>query len=323
MARQLRLEFPGAIWHVTSRGNEKRPIYRDDWDRTRFLDLLEDAVSLQQWTLHAWVLMESHYHLLLETPQVPSLSLGMKRLNERYAAWFNRRHDRVGHLFQGRFKGILVERESHLLELMRYVVLNPVRCGAVRYAGDWPWSNYRATAGLRAPEPWLEIDWTLAQFDLHDQLRAQTEYRRFVADGRGAAYAPWEDLVGQVYLGGTEFCERMQELVCAKPRSREFPRAQREPVHSDSGTIISAILAETGEPETALRRKSRSPARKLFASLAWTHGGLSKTTIAGLLGASVQAVSRMVASADEARHDPAFHNLIEAVRRRLKLKIEV
>ena len=160
MSRQLRIEFPGAIHHVTSRGNERRNIYRDDRDRIRFLEILEEVVTLRRWVLHAWVLMSNHYHLLVETPEV-GLSRGVKKLNETYAKWFNTRHRRVGHLFQGRFKNILVERESHLLELTRYIVLNPVRCGAVKYAGDWKWSNYRATAGLTSAPPWLQTDWTL------------------------------------------------------------------------------------------------------------------------------------------------------------------
>ncbi|MBW3672334.1 MAG: transposase [Acidobacteria bacterium] len=142
MSRQLRIDFPGAIHHITSRGNERRIIYRDDRDRIRFLKILEEVVSLRRWILHAWVLMSNHYHLLIETPEV-GLSREMKRLNESYATWFNLRHRRAGHLFQGRFKNILIERESHLLELTRYIVLNPVRCHALKYAGDWRWSNYR------------------------------------------------------------------------------------------------------------------------------------------------------------------------------------
>src|SRR5687768_12366325 len=117
MSRPLRLEFPGAIFHVTSRGNERRDIYRDDDDRRRFLGLLARVIKERRWLLHAWVLMANHYHLLIETPEI-GLSRGIKWLNQEYAKAFNKRHLRVGHLFQGRFKGILVERESHLLELV-------------------------------------------------------------------------------------------------------------------------------------------------------------------------------------------------------------
>src|SRR5260370_14658698 len=200
MSRPLRLDFPAAIGHVTTRGNEKRDIVRDDDDRRRFVSLLAHTVVEQRWLLDAWVSMSNHYHLLVETPEV-GLSDGVQWLNEMCAMTFNEKYERVGHLFQGRFKGILVEREGHLLELLRYIVLNPVRCGAVRFAGDCPWSNYRATAGLEFAAPWLEVEWTLRQFG-PDRVTAQAGYRNFVADARGASSNPWGFLAGQVYLGG-------------------------------------------------------------------------------------------------------------------------
>src|SRR6185369_14352378 len=134
MARPLRLEFEGALYHVTSRGNERSPIFRDDRDRTKFLEILGSIASVSRWAVHAYCLMGNHYHLLLETPR-PNLSAGMQRINGRYTQWFNRRHRRAGHLLQGRFKAILVERDPHLLELCRYVVLNPVRAGMAAGAG--------------------------------------------------------------------------------------------------------------------------------------------------------------------------------------------
>ncbi|MGZ8868415.1 MAG: transposase, partial [Thermoanaerobaculia bacterium] len=212
MARQLRLEFPDAVWHVTSRGNEQRDIVCDDFDRRQFVTLLARTVIDSGWRLHAWVLMQNHYHLLIETPE-GGLSKGVKWLNQTYVQWFNARHDRVGHLFQGRFKGILVEREGHLLELIRYIVLNPVRCGAVRFAADYTWSNYGATAALKPSPPWLEVDWTLAQFCEPTRRAAHEAYRRFVADARGSSYNPWESLRDQIYLGSPEFREQMQRRV--------------------------------------------------------------------------------------------------------------
>ena len=163
MARPLRLEYPGAVWHVTSRGNERLAIFRDDEDRTQFLEVLGRGVAMFRWKLHAFVLMGNHYHLLVETPE-PNVSRGMRQLNGIYTQRFNRRHGRSGHLFQGRFKGILVERDSHLLELARYVVLNPVRAGPVRAAKDWPWSSYEATAGIGREPEWLETAATLEHF---------------------------------------------------------------------------------------------------------------------------------------------------------------
>lgn len=246
----------------------------------------------RKWILHAWVLMSNHYHLLFETPEV-GLSRGMKWLNQEYAQSFNVRHRRVGHLFQGRFKGILVERESHLLELVRYIVLNPVRCGAVRFAGDYEWSNYRATAGLETPPPWLETGWTLDQFDPNDRAAAHEAYRRFVADGRGAAYKPWENLVGKMFLGGAAFCDRMQVLVRSQVRSREHPRTQREFVRPSFDSIVERVESEFALTTEELRQKSRGHARKALAQLALDDGGLTLRGVAEWLGVSDWAVAKM------------------------------
>ncbi len=160
MARPLRLNFAGGVYHVTARGNERKALVRDDRDRARFVDTLAQMVQQYRVACHAWVLMTNHYHLLLETP-TPNLSLAIRHLNGVYTQAFHRRHRRVGHLFQGRFKAIVVEKEAHLLELCRYVVLNPARAGLVAHPRRYGWSSYRATAG-EAPVPsWLTVDWTL------------------------------------------------------------------------------------------------------------------------------------------------------------------
>ena len=147
MSRPLRIEFSGALYHVTARGNRRESIFLDDGDQARFLDVLGEVCRHFNWQLHAYCLMTNHYHLLIETPD-GNLSKGMRQLNGVYTQRFNRTHGRVGHVFQGRFKGILVQKESYLLELARYIVLNPVRAGMVPFAQDWPWSSYRATVGL-------------------------------------------------------------------------------------------------------------------------------------------------------------------------------
>jgi REP element-mobilizing transposase RayT len=292
VSRQLRLEFPGAIWHITSRGNERRHIYRDDVDRRLFLRFLARVVIERRWRLHAWVLMANHYHLLIETPEV-GLSRGMKWLNQTYAEAFNARHERVGHLFQGRFKAILVEREGHLLELLRYVVLNPVRCGAVGCAGEYQWSSYLATAGLRTPPRWLDVDWTLAQFCPSDRRAAQEAYRRFVAAGATAPYDPREAIIGQIYLGSIDFRERMQELVETEPRSREIPATQRRLARPALETLAALVADGFGIASEALKTKSRGVARKALAQLAVDDAGLTLKSVAQWMGVSPWAASKM------------------------------
>src|SRR4030066_2444129 len=163
MARPLRIEYPGAIYHITSRGNARQPIYKDDKDRETFLELLGSVVSRYGWICHAYCLMGNHYHLLIETPD-GNLSQGMRQLNGIYTQHFNRRHGRVGHLFQGRFKAIVVDRDSYLLELCRYVVLNPIRAAMVKHVEHYPWSSYPATMGLADCPVWLNTDWLLGRF---------------------------------------------------------------------------------------------------------------------------------------------------------------
>lgn len=319
LSRQLRLEYPGAIWHITSRGNERREIFRDDNDRHEFIQFLTQVIGERRWLLHAWVLMSNHYHLLIETPEI-GLSRGMKSLNREYAEYFNWRHDRIGHLFHGRFKGILVEREGHLLELVRYIVLNPVRAGMVRYAGDYAWSNYRTTAGMEPPPKWLEVDWTLDQFDPHDRVHACEEYRRFVADGRGASYNPWEKLVGQIYLGGEDFCERMQAMVNAKERSVQHPRPQRSFVHPGLDAVAGAVARTFGVTVDDLQKKSRGDARKALVQLAIEEGGLTVRGIAEWIKASEVATSKLkTRSLEQYASDQDYRCLINAVRRELSL----
>jgi REP element-mobilizing transposase RayT/predicted RNase H-like HicB family nuclease len=143
MARPLRLEFPGAIYHVTARGNARAAIFLGHEDRQCFMDVFGECIKRFHWLCHTYCLMDNHYHLLVETPE-GNLSFEMRQLNGIYTLRFNRRHGRIGHVFQGRFKAILVERESYLLELCRYVVLNPVRAGMVANAAQYPWSSYPA-----------------------------------------------------------------------------------------------------------------------------------------------------------------------------------
>ena len=196
MPRPPRPQFPGAIYHVTTRGNRKQEIFSGDRDRIRFLQLLERVVAALGWRCHTYCLMTNHYHLLVETPQA-NISQGMHRLNGVYAKWFNWRHDFEGHVFERRFRGGLVEGDAHLLELTRYIVLNPVRAGLTGTAGTWRWSSYNATVGARRRPPFLTCTWVLSLFS-RDPQRACELYAEFVADG-----AAQQRLFGPVPMPGT------------------------------------------------------------------------------------------------------------------------
>jgi len=224
VARPLRIEYAGALYHVTARGNAQEAIYREDEDREQFLSLLEKACNRNEWYCHAYCLMSNHYHLLIET-NTPSLSKGMKYLNGTYTQYINRQHKRVGHVYQGRYKAIIVQKESYLLELARYIVLNPVRARMVRAAKDWPWSSYRATAGFVKSEPCLTTDWVLSGFAKTKKI-AQQRYRKFVQEGKNQP-SPWEKLKNQIYLGTDEFIEDMQCKLDPKQSLKDIPKKQK------------------------------------------------------------------------------------------------
>ena len=189
MARPLRLEYAGALYHVTARGNARQDIFLDDDDRQRFLGVLDRVVSRFHLLLHAYCLMDNHFHLVVETPEA-NLSKAMRQLNGVYTQVFNRRHRRVGHVLQGRFKAIVVEREGYLLELCRYVVLNPVRAGLIRQPNTYPWSSYRATAGLASAPACLTVDWLLSQFGRQRSAATFSCKRRYSATVRLSSSNP-------------------------------------------------------------------------------------------------------------------------------------
>lgn len=194
----------------------------DEVDREAFLEVLAEVIKQLNWTLHAYCLMSNHDHLLGETPD-GNLSKGRRQLNGVYTQRFNRRHGRVGHVVQGRYKGIIVQKESYLLELARYIVLNPVRARMVRSANDWPWSNYRATAGHREAPEWLATDPTLSTFGAR-RWAAQARYREFVALGKDQP-SPWTQLKNQIYLGTDSLVERIQRQIAADADLSEIPAA--------------------------------------------------------------------------------------------------
>jgi putative transposase len=275
MVRPIRIEFPGAIYHITSRGNQKQRIFLDQRDFRSFSATLAVVVMRHKWVVHAHCLMPNHYHLLIETPEA-KLSVGMKYLNGVYAQAFNRRHDRVGHALQGRFKAILVDKESYLLELCRYIVLNPVRAGLVTQPGEWKWSSYAATIG-RAPKPrFLDVAWVLSQFG-RDTRSSRKNYREFVLAGRQGT-SPWENLVGGALLGSERFIKRMQPFFEERESLRGISRTERFATRSP----LTRILGKT----------RRWPACMRAIRIARDRHGYTIKEIAAFLGVHPSTLTR-------------------------------
>ncbi len=279
MARPLRIEFEGALYHVTSRGGRRDDIVVDDDDRRVWLETLDHVCTRFNWLCHGWCLMDNHYHLIIETPDA-NLSRGMRQLNGVYTQRFNRRHQQVGHLFQGRYKAILVDGDAYLLELARYVVLNPVRAGMVDDVADWPWSSYAATIGKEKSPDWLEVDWLLSCFG-KQRKRAIQKYIDFVHAGIGAP-SPWQHLRHQIYLGDDDFIEEIGQSLAADDVSiEEVSRAQKRPLAKP----LDWYLEQSPDRNTAMAQAYRS-------------GHYTMKEIADWFGVHYSTVSRAVKSAE-------------------------
>jgi putative transposase len=281
MARPLRIELAGALYHVTSRGNARQAIYLDDDDRRLFLHRLAGVVCAHGWRCLAYCLMPNHYHLLVETPR-PNLSRGMQRLNATYAQGFNARHERVGHVLQGRFSAILVEREGHLLEVSRYVVLNPVRAGLVASPEAYAWSSLRATVGFDPVPTWL------AAIDLVAEFGSAASYLEFVLAGRGAV-APWARRRGPA-LGSDAFVERVIPTLAGEAAPREVPRRERRASRPPLDVMLPvAMIADRQRRNARIRELLRSA--EFSAAEIGRHLGLHYSTISKIAAAPAPASS--------------------------------
>ena len=281
MARPLRIEYPGAVYHITSRGNEKKPVFKSDTDRQNFLNTLQHVNKRYNWICHAYCLMSNHYHLLIETPD-GNLALGMRQLNGVYTQLFNRLHGRTGHLFQGRYKAILIQKDSHLLEVCRYVVLNPVRARMVERPEDWLWSSYLATAGKARPHPSLTTDWVLGQFS-GKRGKAEKEYQRHVSWGVGKPTI-WTEVRGQALLGEESFVDHLVDHLRKRKDIPEIPRSQR---------YVARPSLERLFNENTLR--SRTKRNRAVIEAVEKHG-YRQREVADHLGLFFTSISRIVRS---------------------------
>ncbi len=242
MTRPVRIEYAGAFYHLTTRGNQFAAIFSDDADRGVFLEILSQTCRRYRWQCYAYCLMNNHYHLLVETLS-PNLSLGMRQLNGVYTQRFNRRHNTAGHVFQGRFQAVVAEKEAWFLELCRHVVLNPVRSGTVTWPEEWPWSSYGATAGTADCPDFLAAEKILAAL-APDELRARWAYRKFVIKGLDKD-SPWKSLAGRHVLGSPEFVSSLKpHLEEGAPRSLRFA----------GRPALKEIFGETGSRAERNRR---------------------------------------------------------------------
>ena len=318
MARPLRPEVEHGFWHAYNRGNEQRDIVRSDRDRLKFVELLAETVRRFGWRLHEWTLMTNHFHLTVEA-STKALSAGMHWLQGTYAGWFNRTHDRHGHLFQGRFQASLVEDETYLRELGRYIVLNPVRAGMVDHPAEYRWSSYRAHAGLAPIPVWLDDRLVLER--ALDPGEARRRYRSFVEEKIDCRQSLWSQLIGQIYFGSREWVEKVQgEVIDSKPRSDEHSGIQRNAGKPQMTTIIDVVAEAAGVEPELIRHTRGGASRMLVAWLGWYEGMKRLRQIAASLRLrSSGHVSNLVRQCDrELRTDPTLQSIADRALRVLR-----
>jgi putative transposase len=308
MSRPLRVEYPGAVYHITCRGNERRAIFRDNQDRESFLDILAQSKKIYSIRLIAYVLMDNHFHLLIETP-LGNLGEFMRRFNITYTSYFNRTHNRVGHLYQGRYKSILVDKESYLSELSRYIHLNPVQTKELtnrpleekwNYLLNYFWSSLKGYLSNKNKEPFLDYSLVLADFG-GDTDRGRRAYQKRVKEDLRGKFEIKEKVIGQAVLGGDHFIKWLKETFYSKSRDRECPGLTELKRYKAVEEILEILFKETGKTIEEVRVKSH-PLRAVFMDLLYRVGGLTGIEIGKIFGVDYSTVSQ--------------------VRKRLALKIE-
>lgn len=280
MSRQLRIEYPGALYHVTTRGNSKATIFINDNDRYKFLDTLESCTKAFNYICHAYCIMDNHYHLLIETPDA-NLSAGIHKLNSVYAQYFNKQYDHVGHVFQGRFKAILIQRDDYLLELCRYIVLNPIRAGIVNHPSEYQWSSFSSTIGnTKWYDSFLTPEWILSQFDSDFSL-ARRRYINFVIDGINTD-SPMKNIKAGLILGDKSFIESLSKRINEYKDDTEIPREQRYTCRDDLTSLFENLKSMTKE----MRNKT------LFE--AYSKHGYTQKELAKFLNKHVVTIGRII-----------------------------
>ena len=289
MARRPRIQFSGAMYHVMARGNRRSTIFHDDDDRRRFIDVLDLAATRYDLLVFAVCLMGNHYHFVLETPGC-NLSNAMQFINGVFAQRSNRRHGQTGHVFEGRFRSLIIQRESYLMRAARYVVRNPVRANLVTDASAWPWSSYRATAGLEPVPRWLHVDWIRWAFQTGSIVEARRRYVEYV----NAPAEPKPSLnLNALVLGTKQYRTCLMDDVRCGRIDRELPWIGR-PLHRPSLTELFEGLEESAEARDQLIYRARAEHGYRLSEIARVLG-IDRSTASKAAKRWGQAVNRELA----------------------------
>ncbi len=293
VSRPLRIEYPGAFYHVTSRGNERKMVFESTRDREKYLSYLESAHQRYWAIIHAYCLMGNHYHLLLETPK-GNLSQILHHINGAYTTYFNIKRDRSGHLFQGRFKGILVDKDAYCKELSRYIHLNPVRAGTVKTPLEYPWSSYRYFIGRGKRPEWLTMEFVLGDFG-GEGRRGFKRYREYVERGEAKELRnPFKDVIASTFLGSEDFINRIRVEYLEKKKidKRNIPAIKRVLKGPSLEEIERAVLKVLGRDDALYK--------KMCIYMSHQYSGMKLDEIGVWFGMKGSAVSQLCGRFKEA-----------------------
>lgn len=313
MARPLRIEFPGAFYHVTSRGNERKAVFGNSKDREKFLSYLESAHDRYGALIHVYCLMGNHYHLLLETPR-GNLSQILHHINGAYTTYFNIKRGRSGHLFQGRFKGILVERDAYGEDLSRYIHLNPVRAGLVKDPLEYGWSSYQYYVGRRREPEWLTTEWVLGYFGGRGRS-GYRGYKKFVEEGLTIRLeSPLRRVIASTFLGSEGYIQRIRKeyLENKKFDRRNLPMV-KQMLRGPSPREIEKVVARVVGEEHVLYKK-------ICIHLSHRYSGMGLDEIGKHFGMEGSAVSQ---SSRRFKRTIDEHRGVERMLNRIKKELNV
>ncbi len=291
MSRPLRIEYAGALYHITARGNDGRPIYKQEDDYQKFLETLSELPQRYHAIIHGYVLMGNHYHLLIETPK-GNITRVMHFLNATYTGYFNKKYKRVGHLFQGRYKGVLIEKESYLVSVSRYIHLNPKRAGLVKRPEEYSWSSYPDYIGKGKKKTWLTCEWILGQYS-KDKAKARRLYRAFVDEGFALKEHPFDAIKTGSILGSKGFIDEIKKKTGLK-KHREIPGSSRLTRSITYEDIVKTVAKKFGVSKQEIREPGRRDnlTRKICLYLLRRHTDLTNAEIGGYFGIGYTAVSQ-------------------------------
>jgi putative transposase len=294
MARQLRVEFEGAFYHITSRGNLRENIFFKKQDKEKFLEILKRTKNRYEYLLHAYALMDNHYHLLIETPKA-NISQIMQNINTSYTVYINRKNGRSGHLFQGRFKGIIVDKESYLVELSRYIHLNPVRARITERPEQSKWTSYKDFISKRTNNGMVTTEDTLTCFSQKgdDAVKA---YKLFVESGIEGGDNPFDDVEAGLVLGRDGFIEGILNLLSKINSDAELPQLRQLRVDVPADKVIKCCSRYYGmKKEDLISRGKGKIERKLAVYIIKIHNSkMTNKEIGAYFGIRGPAVSGII-----------------------------